>query len=222
MDSVRRSSNLWRLLVSGASLVRDFLMDGHRKIAALWPHGTVDGSPAPQGDDLDLMGKWMRLPRPGSGSSSVPDSVYRRALQDPFGLHQLAGTEAGLLRAVEALGYTNVRYLAWDDLTDCPTWVPPSASVPIPNQNSFGLACDGFPSNWLASSGSPSDPALQSLLVVVMRSKRASATFWEIRSTESRVVTQDWWEGPRDLSSIQYVGETYGADREFVTVRSEV
>lgn len=219
MSDVRKSSNLWRLLVAGASMARDFLMEGHRMIAALWPHGAVDGTPAAQGEELDSIGKWMKMPRMGFGSTPVPDATYRQALQRPFSWHQLAGTELGLLRAVEALGYSNVRYLAWDELTDCPTWVPPLGSVPVPNHNSFGLACDAFPANWLGSDGVPSDPAARVLLSVVMRSKRASATFWEIRTSESRVVTQAWWEGPQDLTAIEYVGDQVGADRTFVTVK---
>lgn len=219
MNEVRRSSNFWRLLVAAASMVRDFLMGGHRMVAAIWPHGTVAGSPAAQGAELDDMGKWMKLPRLGFGRTSVSDDVYRRALQRPFSWHQMAGTMDGLLRAVEALGYSNVRYLAFDELTDCPTWVPPGETLAVLNPNTFGLACDAFPANWLASDAAPVDSDLQSLIAVVMRSKRASARFWEIRAGESRVVTQAWWEGPQDLTAIEYVGEQVGADRTFVTVK---
>ena len=182
-------------------------------------HGTAA---AIHGEDAGRCGDRGPAPRLLGERSNLLEGFLLASNLRPRRFHLLARlrlTELGLLRAVEALGYSNVRYLAWDELTDCPTWVPPLGSVPVPNHNSFGLACDAFPANWLGSDGIPSDPAARVLLSVVMRSKRASATFWEIRSGESRVVTQAWWEGPQDLTAIEYVGDQVGVDRTFVTVK---
>lgn len=199
-DEVRKSSNVWRLMVVAGAIVRQFVMRGHRRIAAMWPHGLVDGSPAPQGIELDHIGIWEALPRPSAGMATAGDLTYREILKKPFSWHRQEGTEAGIIRAVEALGYTNVSYISWQGLTDCPTWTPPLAGSPVFNQNAFGVYCDGFPANWLASSAVPSgltvaDARMRSLIQAVLGAKRASAKFWEIRIGETFVVTQAWREG---------------------------
>ena len=205
MSDARESSEFRRFLVVGASIASDLIQEGNRKIASLWPHGTVAGSPAPQGEELDAIGRWMKIPRPLSGSSLVSDEVYRPTLQRPFSWHRKIGTQDGLIRAVEALGYTGVSYLFWNELQDCPTWTPPvelgGPAVAL-NQNAFGLMSKDFPANWVASGGIPTGNTeialrMRSLIQTVMRYKRASATFWELRSTYAEVVTQSWWEGPQ-------------------------
>lgn len=200
MSDARTTSNVWRLLVTGASITSDLVQEGHRKIASLWPHGVVNGSPAPQGQELDSIGKWMKLPRPARGFDLVSDDVYRSSLQRPFSWHRKIGTIDGLIRAVESLGYTGVEYMYWFELRDCPTWTPPGASAPVLNQNAFGLKCNGFPLNWIGSDGNPavtneSQARLRSLIQTVLRTKRASAKFWELRSTYAKVVTESWWGG---------------------------
>ena len=200
MSDARTTSNVWRLLVTGASIASDLVQHGHRKIASLWPHGVVNGSPAPQGQELDAIGKWMKLPRAARGTTLVGDDVYRATLQRPFSWHRKIGTIEGLIRAVESLGYTGVTYLFWYELRDCPTWIPPGESVPVLNQNAFGLMCNGFPTNWIGSDGIPVasgevNARLRSVIQTVLRTKRASAKFWEVRSTYAKVVTQAWFEG---------------------------
>ena len=200
MSDARTTSNVWRLLVTGASIASDLVQHGHRKIASLWPHGVVNGSPAPQGQELDAIGKWMKLPRSARGTTLVGDDVYRATLQQPFSWHGKIGTIEGLIRAVESLGYTGVTYLFWYELRDCPTWTPPGETTPVLNQNAFGLMCNGFPTNWIGSDGIPVasgevSARLRSVIQTVLRTKRASAKFWEVRSTYAKVVTQAWWEG---------------------------
>lgn len=209
MDEIRRSSNFWRLLVTAAGIVQDFVMDGHRKVAAQWPHGTVKGSPAPQGRELDDIGEWTRIKRAAIGREAVDDGVYRAILQDPFGWHEDGGREEGLLRAVRALGYDDVEYLAWNQLTNTPEWTPPGAHVSVPNQNTFGLQSPNFPAGWQDGGPLPSPSTLdgqrfRSLLAVIRQAKRASARFIELRKTPRRVVTQSWWEGTQ-LDETVYV-----------------
>lgn len=214
MSDARVTSNVWRLLVTGAAISADLVQHGHRKIAALWPNGTVSGSPAAQGSELDNIGKWMKIPRPASGTSLVSDGVYRATLQRPFSWHRKTGTIEGLIRAVEALGYSGVTYMSWDELQDVPMWTPHGESVPVENENAFGLRCNGFPANWLSSDGVPSGSdemsrRIRSLISTVLRAKRASAKFWEIRTSDSKVVTQSWWEGgqsadPGYVSPVSY------------------
>lgn len=224
---IRRSSNLWRLLAVAASIVRNFVLEARRVLAANWPGGQVDGSPAPRGDELDRIGTWMRIRRPMFGSAPLPDVRYRQILDDPFLYHSAEGTEAGLIRAVEALGYVNVRYMAWDELQVIPTWIPPlpHLQVAIPNHNAFGLQSDNFPTSWELADGFPPpdglvNQRLRSLIQAIYRSKRASAKLCEIRVGEQKVVTQGWWDAGQDMGSIEFVGKDLGGgDKEFVVVR---
>lgn len=223
-DEVRRSSNVWRLMVVAAAIIRQLVMFGHRRIAAMWPHGLVDGSPAPQGAELDHIGIWTAIPRPSAGMGPAIDYIYREILKRPFSWHREEGTVAGIIRAVESLGYTNVSYIPWNGLTDCPTWIPPEESSPVFNQNAFGVYCDGFPANWLASSGVPSgstmnDARMRSLIQAVLGAKRASAKFWEIRIGESYVVTQPWWEAGQ-IDPPEFVAPQNNLN-DFVVVRRD-
>lgn len=185
------------------------MQEVHRRNAARWPHGMVGSSPAPVGDDLDDIALWMKIPRfstgvavlgPGRFSPGVPmpDHLFREILKKPFTYHGSAGRIDGLLFAVQLLGYTGASYLDFDEVKDCPTWVPPGASGPVPNQNAFGLLCPLFPCDWLPADGVPyPGTPLDTLIRTINTFKRASARLVEIRVHQTVVTTQTWWDGPR-------------------------
>lgn len=216
-------SEFRNLILAGVAALRDLVLEGHRGAAARWPHGTVGGTPAASALELDEIGRWMKIPRPVVGTQPASDSQYRGRLKKPFTYHRAVGTHDGLIAAVEALGYTGVQYLSAYEVEDPPVWFPLSGGPAVINQNCFGLRSDNFPAGWVSGNPLPSDPVanrqIRALIEVVNRFKRASARFHEIRVDEAKVVTQSWWEGPRDMTSIGYVGKQIGPDREYVTTQ---
>lgn len=213
------ASEFRKLIQVASSLARDLVLASHRSFAAWWPHGMVASSPAPVGDDLRVISEWMRIPWPMTGSTPMPDAMFREVLKAPFTYHRSAGTVDGLISAVQALGYADVSYMSWEQLKDCPTYVPIGGGTPLFNQNAFGLKCPSFPDSWFSGGSVSSGSPLDTLIRTVMRSKRASSKLWELRITESRVVSQAWWNGPRDPSSIEYVVlDPLASDLEYVVV----
>lgn len=204
------ASEFRNLLLALAGSARDFVREGHRSFAARWPHGQVDGSPAAVGEELDLMGEWMKIRRPMLAAAPMSDPLYRELLKDPFSYHRAEGTQRGLIRAVEALGYTQVEYLDWFELSGAVT-----------NQNAFGLKAADFPMgiwNW----GEPYPPGLAGrrlrvLVETILSFKRASARLWELRTVESFVVTQSWWDGGQ-VGDPGYVTTQSGGPTDYVVV----
>ena len=219
------ASEFRNLIVALASSGVDFLREGHRNLAARWPHGSVNGSLAASGSECDDIGKWMDIPRPMNGVAPMNDATYLKTLlQDPFTYHRAKGTQRGLIQAVQALGYTDVEYLDWFELLDAPTWIPPGATTPVVNQNAFGLKAKNFPVvRWTRGDAIPAGSVgdqLRRLIEVVHDSKRASSRFWQLRTIDSKVVTQSWWEGGQDLASVDYVRPQWGGAGDYVVTES--
>lgn len=226
------ASDLNRFVKVAASLSRRFIQEAHRRIAATWPHGVVGTSPAPVGEDLKRIATWTRIPWFGTGIVStstgnltagvpLPDQTFREVLKKPFTYHRSQGRVDGLLLAVSVLGYAGASYLDWQEVFDCPTWVPPGGGGPVPNQNAFGLLCPLFPQDWQLSMGAPAlGTPLDTLIRVINETKRASARLVEIRRTQNVVVTQSWWDGPRDPSNVVIVRTQSSTDVAPVKVTS--
>lgn len=199
-------SEFSNLLHVAAAFASDYVRVAFYGLAARWPHCKVGNTPAARSADLDLMSKWMRIPRPMSNGVPAPDPVFLEILKKPFSYHRTAGTEDGLLVAVRALGYSDVRYLDFNELLDPPMGsVVPGGPIVV-NQNAFGMTSSTFPSLW---SGLSSPPALGSDMDILLRTikmnKRASARIWELRIVDTLVVSQDWWEGPQNPANVEIV-----------------
>ena len=204
------ASDLSRILGAVVAGVRDFVAESHRSMAAWWPHGVVGTSPAAVGDELRAISIMFDIPWPMVGSAPMSDQNFREMLKMPFSYHRHFGTQEGLIAAVQALGYQGVQYIDWTDLTNCPTIS--NGGPPFENQNAFGLICSNFPSDWYAATGAIPTPgavigeptpgtALHLRWATVMRYKRASATFWEMKIVENFVVTQTTADPVRTQSS---------------------
>lgn len=205
------------LIVVASSLSRRFIRELHFRFAGWWPHGEVDRSPAATGEAMAKIARWMKIPWFATGvviqgttrvNPGVPmsDKNFREYLKDPFNYHQSAGRQDGLLTAIQILGYHEARYMEWYELEECPTWTPPGASVPVQNQNAFGILCPNFPGDWKPSQGLPAaGTPIDTLMAVINQYKRASARLCELRVSYLQVVTQTWWDGPRDPNNVQLV-----------------
>ena len=218
------ASDFRNTIVTLSSMGFDFLREGQRGLAARWPHCTTNGSPSASGAECDAIGKWMDIPRPMDGVDPMNDATYLRQLQRPFTYHRAKGTQRGIIQAVEALGYTGVEYLDWFELPNCPTWTPPGSSIAVPNQNAFGLRSKDFPvSRWFQGDADVPGVAgdrLRRLVEVIKLTKRASARLWHLRTTDSKVVTQAWWEGGQNLSAIEFVRPQTGGAGDYVVTES--
>jgi len=203
-------SDVARIIATAAAGARDFVAETHRSMAAWWPHGAVGSSPAPVGDELKAISLMLDIPWPMTGGAPMSDQTFRELLKKPFTYHSHFGTRAGLLAAVEALGYQGVIYVDWTDLVNCPTTLV--GGLPVANQNAFGLICPSFPTDWYLATGAIPTPGaaigiptagtpLRLLWDTVMRYKRASATFWEMRKMDNIVVTQTSHDPVRTQSS---------------------
>ena len=209
------ASDLFRIALLASAAGRDFLAQTHRALAARWPHGQVQGAPAAVGQELATISKWMRITWPMTGGVPMSDQSFREVLKTPFTYHRSYGTQAGLLAAVAALGYQGARYMDYTELRSPPTWTPPGGGGPVVNQNAFGLICSTFPTNWIQTDGTPTlGTPLDSLVKTVMKFKRASARFWEIRSGENIVVTQSWWDAGQNPSTLNEVRTQSSSDAD--------
>lgn len=198
---------------AAASLCRTVLMFVHQRSAARWPHGTVAGAPAANGDDLVRIALWERIPWPSGGTNGadapgapLPDHTFRQALKDPFGYHRSAGRADGLTNAMATLGYLDATHMDYTQLTNGPTWVPPGASGPELNQNAFGVQSPSFPSEWTLADGEPAfGTPMYAIVSMIRKHKRASARLCEVRRAPKKVVTQSWWEAGQNPATINYV-----------------
>ena len=189
-------AKLLKVAVAGAKAL---VVDTHRGFAARWPHGAVDGDPAPVGADLRSIASWMRIPWFMDGPVPMSDHAFRKVLQSPFSYHRSAGRVDGLVSAVGLLGYSGVRYMDWTQLKTPPMVTPIGGGALVPNQNAFGLYCSKFPVDGLQSDGAPTPgTALDILVRTIMKYKRASATFWELRISQAFVMDQGWWDAGQD------------------------
>lgn len=204
------ASDLSRILGAVVAGARDFVAESHRSMVAWWPHGVVGTSPAAVGDELRAISIMFDIPWPMVGSAPMSDQNFREMLKTPFSYHRHFGTQEGLIAAVQALGYQGVQYIDWTDLTNCPTIS--NGGPLLENQNAFGLICPNFPSDWYAATGATPTPGavigdptpgtpLHLLWSTVMRYKRASAKFWEMKIVENFVVTQTTADPVRTQSS---------------------
>lgn len=207
--------DLQAIVRAAASLSRLALIHIHQRSAGRWPHGLVAGVPAANGEDLRRISLWTRIPWPSAGAAlyggsggilspgvPLPDHLFREALKDPFGYHRSAGREDGIANAMAVLGYSGATHMDYLQLTDCPRWMPPGATVAVPNQNAFGVQCPTFPGEWTLADGEPPHGTpMQAIVAAIRRHKRASAKLCEVRRTPNQVVTQTWWDAGQDPST---------------------
>lgn len=217
------ASEFGNLIRSAAGGARDLVRFAFRGLSARWPHSTLAGYPVPSGVELDRIGAWMKIPRPMLDGAPCPDPIYLEILKKPFSFHQAAGTIEGLLASVRALGYSDVRYIDYVELLAPPYLPSTPGGLEVLNQNAFGLESSSFPHSFAYGDPEP-DPGtpMAALLRVIRANKRASAMLWELRISESLVVTeewylapdpnnieyvvtQEWWDGAQDLDNIEFV-----------------
>lgn len=200
------ASEFSNIIHAASAFVSDFLRVAAYGFSARWPHCKVGGTPSARTADLDLIGQWMRIPRPMSGGVPAPDPLYREILKAPFSYHQAAGTEKGLLDAIRALGYYDVRYLSFQELRDPPLVQAVPGGPFVANQNAFGFMSSLFPVSWHAGLAMPSPGSDMDILLRTIRSyKRSSAVIWELNISETWVVSQEWWEGGQDPDNVEVI-----------------
>ena len=217
------ASKLSDLLHAAAGFTTDLTRFAFCGFSAKWPHAKIGSTPVPRGRDLDLIGDWMRIPRPMIEGAPASDLIYREILKKPFTFHQSAGTVEGLLAAVRGLGYSDVRYIDFPELLTPPMLQQVSGGPLVLNQNAFGLESSTFPQSFAYGDLEPAEGTPMAALLRVIRAyKRASAMLWELRITDSLVVTeewaaspdpdnvefvvtQEWWDGAQDPDGIEFV-----------------
>ena len=217
------ASKLSDLLHAAAGFTTDLTRFAFCGFSAKWPHAQIGLTPVPRGRDLDLIGDWMRIRRPMIDGAPAPDPLYLEILKSPFTFHRSAGTTEGLLAAVRSLGYSDVRYIDFPELLTPPLLPQVSGGPLVLNQNTFGLESSTFPQSFAYGDPEPVDGTSMAVLLRTIREyKRASSMLWELRISDSLVVTeewaalpdpdnvefvvtQEWWDGAQDPDAIEFV-----------------